>query len=124
MVNLITVATFGQAHELAVVRARLEWEGIPCHLKDEFTVQAHPFYSNAIGGIKLQVASEDVDRALEILVEAGVLHFEKAGPAHPSGEEEHADEPRQQTGASRSRSGRQLAWVLIAIVIVAAILSM
>jgi hypothetical protein len=77
MVNLITVATFGQAHELAVVRARLEWEGIPCHLKDEFTVQAHPFYSNAIGGIKLQVASEDVDRARAILVEAGGCTMKK-----------------------------------------------
>jgi hypothetical protein len=123
MVNLITVATFGQAHELAVVRARLEWEGIPCHLKDEFTVQAHPFYSNAIGGIKLQVASEDVDRARAILVEAGVLHHEETEGPLSSEVEYDTDEPLHGPGLS-SLSGRQLAWVLVAIVIVAAILSM
>lgn len=74
MNTLVTVAVFGQPHEMAVVRARLEWEGIACFTKDEHTVAAHPFYSNLIGGIKLQVASSDVERAVELLKEVGVIH--------------------------------------------------
>jgi hypothetical protein len=123
MDELITIATFGQAHELAVVRARLEWEGIPCYLKDEFTVQAHPFYSNAIGGIKLQVAREDVRPALDILVEAGVLDGE--GARH--GREEQSNTkiltlPRTPTFSTRQ--ARRIAWVVIALVLVLAILLM
>lgn len=74
MNRLVTVAVFTYAHEMAVVRARLEWEGITCFTQDENTVAAHPLYSNLIGGIKLQVASSDVDRAVELLKEAGVIN--------------------------------------------------
>ena len=35
-------------------------------IKDELTIQVQPFYSNAIGGAKLQVRESDVDLANEI----------------------------------------------------------
>jgi len=69
--NLITVMTFSYPHELAIIRARLESEGIECFVQDELTTQINPFYSNAIGGVKLQVKESDVPIAIEILKDGG-----------------------------------------------------
>ena len=65
--KLITVLTVTYPHELAIIRGRLESEGIECFVQDELTVQVNPFYSNAIGGIKLQVRESNYDEAVEIL---------------------------------------------------------
>jgi hypothetical protein len=67
MDSLITVKTFTYAHEAAVARSLLHAEDIFCFLKDELTIQANPFYSNALGGVKLQVRQQDVARAADIL---------------------------------------------------------
>lgn len=67
MEQLVTIKTFTYPHEAYVIRGKLESEGIQTFLKDEMTVQVHNFYSNAIGGVKLQVPSEDVERALSII---------------------------------------------------------
>ncbi|HCC85715.1 MAG TPA: hypothetical protein DEQ06_03810 [Porphyromonadaceae bacterium] len=67
MEQLITIKTYTYPHEVYVERGKLESEGIETFLKDETTVQVYNFYSNAVGGIKLQVFSEDVNRALAIL---------------------------------------------------------
>lgn len=63
----VTIKTFTYPHEAYIIRGKLESEGIQTFLKDEMTVQVHNFYSNAIGGVKLQVLSEDKDRALSII---------------------------------------------------------
>ena len=73
MDNYITVLTFTYPHELAVIRGRLESEGIQCFAQDEMTIQVYPFYSNAIGGIKLKVKESDLVQTLEILKEAGYI---------------------------------------------------
>ena len=65
--NLVTVARFSHPHESHVWRARLESEGISCFIADEHTVSAYWFYSNAVGGVKLQVRSTDAERAEQIL---------------------------------------------------------
>lgn len=69
----ITIATFTYPPEGAVIKSRLEAEGIACIMKDELTVQVYSFYSNAIGGVKLQVMPEDKQKALSILGEAGYV---------------------------------------------------
>lgn len=74
-----TIAFFNLPHETAVPMALLESEGIECFLPDESTVQVYNFYSNAIGGLRLQVKTEDAPRAIEILQKGGFL---------PSGNEE------------------------------------
>lgn len=56
-----------------VVRSRLEFEGIECFVKDELTIQVDNFYSNAIGGLELQVKTEDVENALFVLKEMGLV---------------------------------------------------
>lgn len=62
--------------ELAILRGRLEADGIECRVLDELTVQVNPFYSNAIGGIKLQVKESDIQKAIEILKEGGYIKDE------------------------------------------------
>jgi hypothetical protein len=85
MKTLITVATFTLPSDLAIVKGRLESEGIECFVSDEMTVQVYNFVSNAVGGIKLKVRAEDVDRAREILQEAGHLRPTDMVPSEPTG---------------------------------------
>ncbi len=79
--KFITVLTFTYPHELAIIRGRLESEGIECFAQDELTVQVNPFYSNAIGGIKLQVRESDYPKAVEILKEEGYITDRSASPS-------------------------------------------
>jgi len=71
--KFITVLTVTYPHELAIIRGRLESEGIECFAQDELTIQVNPLYSNAVGGIKLQVRESDCQRAVEILKEEGYV---------------------------------------------------
>ncbi|RYM31508.1 DUF2007 domain-containing protein [Brumimicrobium glaciale] len=79
----VTVLTVYYSHETAVIRGRLEAEGIECNVIDELTVQVNPLYSNAIGGVKLQVRESDFENAIVILKEGGYLtdsDLEKSAP--------------------------------------------
>ena len=67
MEELITIKTYTYPHEVYVERGKLESEGIQTFLKDEATVQVYNFYSNAVGGVKLQVFADDAERAIAIL---------------------------------------------------------
>jgi hypothetical protein len=71
MNKFITIATFSYPSEVAIIKGRLESEGIECFIKDELTIQVNNFFSNAIGGIKLQVRENDVTAARAILENAG-----------------------------------------------------
>jgi Zn finger protein HypA/HybF involved in hydrogenase expression len=81
--KFVTVLTFTFVHEVAIVRSRLESEGILCFVQDELTAQVAPFYSGAIGGVKLQVRESDLNQAIEILKETGYIQEDGL---HPSGE--------------------------------------
>jgi len=74
--RFITVLTVTFPQEVAIIRGRLEAEGITCFVKDELTVQVNPFYSNAIGGVKLQVLERDLNQAVEILKDTGYIKGE------------------------------------------------
>lgn len=65
--RLITVATFSGPIESHMFRARLEAEGIWCSVADEHLVSANWFYSNAVGGVKLQVRESDLDDARRVV---------------------------------------------------------
>jgi len=67
--ELVTVKTFFYDHETLLLEPMLQSAGIEYFLKDHRTVTVDPFISNAIGGIKLQVRQEDVERTLELLKE-------------------------------------------------------
>jgi hypothetical protein len=66
-VHLVTVAAFDTAAEVDLARNHLEAEGIPTYLADEAAVGWLWAMSNAVGGIKVQVAEENRERALAIL---------------------------------------------------------
>ncbi len=76
MERLVTIKTFTYAHEAAVARSLLASEGIFCFLKDELTIQANPFYSNALGGVKLQVREGDFEHAAAVLTRTHVPDVE------------------------------------------------
>src|SRR5690242_18006536 len=73
MESFITIKTFTQPHSAYIIKGHLEAEGIECFLKDELTVQSMNFYSEAIGGVKLQVRSTDAERAILLLEEYGYI---------------------------------------------------
>lgn len=63
----VTIARFQYSSEAHIVKGRLEADGIQAFLKDNITIDTDPLVSNAIGGIKLKVRSEDEKIAKEIL---------------------------------------------------------
>jgi len=71
--RFVTIITVSYPEQLAVIRGYLEAEGIECFVQDELTVQVNPFYSNAVGGVKLQVRESDKEEACEILRSAGYV---------------------------------------------------
>jgi len=64
---MFTISTFSKPEEAHLFCTRLEAVDIPAYVQDEFTVQNFWWYSNAIGGVRVQIFDEDVDEALEFL---------------------------------------------------------
>lgn len=78
MKNLVTVKSSDLYNDLVVAKSYLEDNDIPCFLKDEYTNQVHPV---AIGGIKLQVREEDVQRAIDLLIIGDFARIEDFEPS-------------------------------------------
>lgn len=64
---LITIARYTYPYEAQIARALLDSEGIDAFIADEQTINMQWLYSDALGGVRLQVAQEDVMRAQRIL---------------------------------------------------------
>ena len=73
---LTTIATYSFPYEAQISRARLESEGIPAFVADEQTISMQWLYSNAMGGVRLQVPGAFVEQALEVLAEDGTSALE------------------------------------------------
>ncbi len=65
--TLVTIATFSYPAQAHVARTKLETEGILAFVADDNLIAADWLYSNAVGGVKLQVSEQNAERALEIL---------------------------------------------------------
>src|SRR5215216_7561794 len=65
--RFIPVYYFTNYIDAHITAGQLENCGLRCWLKDEHTVTIDPILTNAVGGIKLMVAEEDVEEAREIL---------------------------------------------------------
>lgn len=74
MSNWITIWTFAYPHEAHFAKTKLESEGIAVFIKDELSAQV---YSVAVGGLKLQVPEDDIERANQILMESGYIQKEE-----------------------------------------------
>jgi hypothetical protein len=60
-----TLASFNQPMDAHLLRARLEGSGIAAYLRDENMITLDWLSANAVGGIKVDVADEDYEKALD-----------------------------------------------------------
>lgn len=61
------IANYQYTSEAYLFKGKLESEGVEVFLQNENTVNTDPLLSNALGGVKLFVKSEDVMKAKQIL---------------------------------------------------------
>lgn len=61
------VGRYQYSSEALIFKGKLESEGIEVYIRDNNIVDSNPLYSNAVGGIKLFVKSEDFDKAQLVL---------------------------------------------------------
>ena len=64
---MTTIATFTKPEDAHLLRMRIEAGGIPAFIQDENLVQIDWLLANAIGGVRVQVADEDVAAARALL---------------------------------------------------------
>ncbi|MBF4515321.1 DUF2007 domain-containing protein [Flavobacterium sp. ANB] len=67
MESFKTIAVFNYQHETIVLKHLLEQEQIPYYFENEMTLSVVPFYTTALGGIKLRIHPNDFERVQEIL---------------------------------------------------------
>lgn len=99
LVTLIKCVGAGQAH---AIRVRLESEGIPVFLFDEFTVSMDWLLSNAIGGVKVQVPEPYLDRARNIV---GIIEEEEEELDDEDLEDEEAGDEDQEEDETPAEEG-------------------
>ena len=64
---MVTIAAFREPAHAHIARGFLDSVGIPAEVADEHIVGIHWLYSNAVGGVKLNVPEELAERALSLL---------------------------------------------------------
>ncbi len=64
---MVTVASYSFPYEAHIARAQLESEGIPAFVADEHTINMQWLYSDALGGVKVQVPEALAGRARILL---------------------------------------------------------
>jgi hypothetical protein len=67
--KVVTIRQYRDQAEASMARSVLDSAGIPCFLRDENTIRFDWLWSNLMGGIRLQVAEEDVAAAEAVLAE-------------------------------------------------------
>lgn len=77
--QFFTLGTFEFPADAAVIKSKLEAEGIPVFLKDENTINSYSMVSSAMGGVRLQVYSTDKDKAKQIFDEVRSYATDKYG---------------------------------------------
>ena len=69
---MVTIASFSLPIDAQIPRAKLESEGIPAFIADEHTINMQWLYSDAMGGVRLQVPESCATRARELLEQIDV----------------------------------------------------
>ena len=80
---MTTIATFTLPEDAYLLRMRLESVGIEAFIQDETFIQMDILYSNAVGGVRVQVADEDVSAVHEFLAEDAGISPEADEPRCP-----------------------------------------
>ncbi len=69
MAELVTIARFHDLSEAWAAKGFLEAAGIPCFVADENIVAMNWLWAGAVGGVRLQVSSEYVETASDLLTQ-------------------------------------------------------
>ncbi len=67
--DFVLLNSYNNYIEAHIAKGVLEEQGIGCWLKDEYTITIDPILTNAVGGIKIMVATADAEKAWEILTQ-------------------------------------------------------
>lgn len=62
-----TIGNYSKPEEAQLVRSRLEAAGIPTFVRDELTIQMYCLFSNALGGVSVEVPDGYADAAIELV---------------------------------------------------------
>lgn len=68
--DLITIARCASVHEAYLAKSELAAFGIDAFLTDAHTISANWLWSNALGGVKIQVLESQVQEAMDVLESA------------------------------------------------------
>ncbi len=63
--NIITVKKFNDPQEAELFKIELESIGVKAYLANEGVIAMNPLYTNAIGGIEVNVHVKDIDKVKE-----------------------------------------------------------
>ena len=107
---LKTVARFREPYEAHIARGKLETEGVPAVVVDEHLVQINWMYSQAVGGVKLQVPEEALERAREILGQEYEKELEAIEEAQL---EPSSEEACPKCGSNSTAARRYSIWSLV-----------
>jgi hypothetical protein len=66
---MITVASYDNIEQAELLRIRLEERGVSAYVSDSAVVALNWMYSNAVGGVKVQVDEADIDKVRSLLTE-------------------------------------------------------
>jgi hypothetical protein len=67
MDELVTIVTYPDTAEALLAKERLELEGVRAFVIDAQTAGVMPYLTSSTGGVRVQVAPEDLQKAREIL---------------------------------------------------------
>ena len=77
--NYTILAVFEYSTEAQLVKSKLDSEAIQTLLMDETTIDTDPLLSQAIGGVKLLVRNDDLEKASKIYNEIRAYEKDKEG---------------------------------------------
>lgn len=122
MMELVTIAQYSFAHEARIAKSTLEAADIPAYIRDENLVQANWMFSNALGGVKLQVAKDDVEAAMEILAADYSDVLEAEFPAEDDNEDTLSVCPKCGSARvepfSKGKKGAFLSWLVVGVPVI------
>lgn len=111
--SMITIARFSMPLEAQIARSSLEAAGIPAFVADEHTINLNWMYSDAMGGVRLQVPEAYALEAVQLLSTDHSASLEAEQPSLP--------EQCQKCGSEQLQAihpGRRMAflvWLLVNI---------
>lgn len=73
------IGQYQYSSEAYIYKGKLESEDIEVFIQDNFTIEANPLLSTAVGGVKLFVKHDQYDRAIKILSEISAFSLDDTG---------------------------------------------